>query len=378
MKRYLYLNPVKLLKLSLLIIIVLIIFSGCFDDEDIDQRMIASPIGIDTAPNQQMLVSIRFPIVRPGGLEHAAGSTPGQKNYILRFITSSGILPAVIDAQNRDEHSVFLGQCRAIIYGESYARQGLKPSLDFLYRLPSLPPNAYIVIAKPTAAEVIDIDWPEQELHDQNIRMFFSNRPNEKYAIKLWSLFQKVYSPLEDPIIPLVSPSDADKTMKLEGMAIFNKDRMVGQFNSEESMILGLIKAPSSRNRIYIPVSGPIATGFEVMSGKKRLKVFYKDNRPTFSFNFKFNAFLTELGDYQGPLKTDQVKQIQQASEEYLEKSILEILRKLQSLKSDPLELGNNLRVQQPKHFSLKNWSRDYNKQSIGSRSNYSLKGWES
>ncbi len=349
----------KVIKIILILTVMPIMISGCFDNVDIDERMIVSPIGIDSAPDQKMLVIFRMPIVRPGGWEHQ-DSPPNKKNYILRFTTANGILPAVIDAQSRDQHNIFLGHCRALIFGESYARRGLKPAMDFFNRSPAFPLNAYIVIARPGAASIMDIIWPEQELHDQNIRVFFNNRENSKFGIKKWRLYQKIVDPLGDPIVPLVTPSDGATTMKIIGMAVFRKDKMVGELNFKESNLLSIIKCTSGKNRIVVPDSGAISTGFEVATGKKRLKVTYRNNHPVFNYRFKLNAYLIELGRYQPPLDNSLINHLQKTSAKYLQKSLIALLRKLQTMASDPLELGNNFRIQQPKYFSVKKWPEDY------------------
>jgi Ger(x)C family germination protein len=347
-------NKLKRFLNLFILLLGLILISGCFDSEDIDRRMIASHVGIDIAPKGKMQVTLRFPMVKQLEQPEAAK----ERDYILRTTATNGIFPAIIDIQNLEEHDLFIGQCRAIVFGETYARQGVKPALDFLFRIPSVPTTAYLVVARPSAVQLLDIDWSEK-LNDQNIPMFFSNRKNQKYAIKLWNLFQNTHSPLEDPIIPLVTPSDDNTAMKITGMAIFQKDRMVGEIGPEESNLMTLMKSPTHASRIFIPVAKPIAMGFEV-TGKKWLKTLYMDNHPAFYFKLKLNAYLTELGNYQTPLTNSEVRRIQKVSEHYLQTKIVALLKKLQSLQSDPLEMGNTFRVQQPNHFSLRKWSRDY------------------
>jgi Ger(x)C family germination protein len=350
-KRQQFLNP-----LILVLILGLTLISGCFDSEDIDRRMIVSPIGIDSNPDGKLLVTFRMPIVLPMGKEH---QEENKKGYITRSTLTQGVFPALIDIQNRDEHGIFIGQCRALVFGEAMAKKGLKPVLDFFDRMPTFPPSAFVVIARPTAEDLLKIDWPEQEMHDQNIRWFFSNQANQIFGIKKWTLFRNIYDPLQDPVVPIVTPSDENSTMKLLGLAVFQDDRLVGELDSAESTLLKMLSNLKKENRLIIPLAGSIPTTFNVATGKKKLKVSYHDH-PLFKLDLKLNAFIGELGGYQTPLKERDLHQMEAKSANYLQNKYLALFGKLQVLQSDPLDLGNNFRIQQPKHFSLSSWPEEY------------------
>lgn len=209
--------------ISLVLILALTVVSGCFDSEDLDRRMIVSPIGIDSNPDGKFQVAFRMPIVLP--IISGAAGKPDKKNFIIRSSVKEGVFPALIDIQNRDEHGIFIGQCRAIIFGETMARKGLKAILDFFNRMPTFPPSAFVVIGRPTALDILKVDWPEEEMHDQNIRWFFTDQANRIFGIKKWMLFRDINDPLRNPVVPLVIPSDENSTIKMIGLAVFGATR---------------------------------------------------------------------------------------------------------------------------------------------------------
>ena len=336
----------------------LCLFSGCYDAEDIDHRMIISHIGIDAAPAEKILLTVRMPLVAAGRGRSAEPAKPD--SYIIRTTLCSSNQEGLSEIQSREEHGLFIGQCRAVIFGESLAKQGLKPYLDFLNRLPMFPPSAYIVIARPTAEEILKIEWPETELHDQNIRMFFANRENQVPPIKRWSLFQAIYDPLKDPVVPLAIPSDDYTTMKILGLALFKDDRMVGELNFEESVLIGFLKNIKGKYGIKIPVRAVVGNAFHPVSGKTKIKVSFRNNQPQFKVSIKLHAFLTELGDYQSPISTRELKEVEQESARYLQREFRSLLLKLQTYGCDPINLGDHFRVQQSKYYSNNKWPEHY------------------
>ena len=350
---------VKKFHLSLLgaLILGVTLVTGCFDSEDIDRRMIVSSVGIDAYPGGRIRVAFRMPLVAYGGKEQ--GNGPSEKPFILHSALAQGVFPGLIDIQDRDEHGIFIGQCGAVVFGEALARKGLKPVLDFFSRMPTFPPNAFVVIARPTALDLLNIDWPERETHDQNIRSFFTNQANQIFGIKKWALFRDINDPLEDPVVPLVASSDENTDMKLLGLAVFRDDQMVGALDAEETRLLGILKNTNKENRLIIPIRNTIPVTFLVAKGKKKLKVFYHDH-PVFHLSLNINAFIGELGGYRTPLDRRQLRQLEVKVALYLKKKYLALFHKLQAFHSDPIDLGNYYRIQQPKHFSLSHWPKEY------------------
>ena len=67
--------------------------------------------------------------------------------------------------------------------GEGFAKTGLQAPVGFFQADADFPAYAYIVIGRPTANNP-KYYWPETEMHDQNIRWFFSNAPIKNMALK--------------------------------------------------------------------------------------------------------------------------------------------------------------------------------------------------
>lgn len=342
-----------------LLLSILLIISGCYDNEDIDRRVIVNPIGIDSESGGKMLISFRMFLISPGRGSSSPADQNG-KNFIVRTSLASGIFPALNDIQVQDEHNIFMGQCRAIIFGETQAKNGLHQALDFINRTPTFPPNAFVVIGRPTATAIQYLKWPDTGEHDQNIRWFFSNRPNQKYGVTKWTLFRDIYDPLQDPLVPIVTPNNNNQTMKLIGLAVFSSDRMVGELNLTEATLLDLVRNTRKENRISCFLRQNNQASFHSVTGRRKIKVYYHNERPFYKITLRLNAFLGELTGIESPITEKELEMIRKRTESYLEKSLVKILKKLQVLKSDPLGLGEYFRAKHSKHFSIERWPLDY------------------
>jgi spore germination protein len=347
----------KLQRYLLFLAFILMTMSGCYDSEDIDRRIIVNPIGVDLNSDGRLLLTIRSPVAKQN--QEGSSSYISQRGFITRSALAKGIFPAFLDIQGRYERTLFVGQCRSVVFGEALAKRGLKPHLDFFNRLPTFPPNAYIMVAKPSAEKILKTNWAEQEIQKQNMRWFFTSRANRVFGIKRWTLFRDVYDPLEDPMVPIVSPSDRNSTVKLVCLAVFRDDRMVGEVKGADLRLLGMLMHIREGNRLVIPSDNRVPTSFRMVIGRKKVKALYLGH-PRFEVSLKLKAFVGELDGYREPINEKEIKSIEAYSARYLQKKISSLLHKLQAMGSDPLEFGNIFRIQQPRYFSLATWPLVY------------------
>ncbi|MGE5559223.1 MAG: Ger(x)C family spore germination protein [Bacillota bacterium] len=342
-----------------MILAALTVFSGCYDIEDIDQRMIISLIGIDALPGDMLRLGIRMPLIKTRELSGFLLDMT-KKDYILRTADARRLSPAYLDMQSREEHALFMGQCRSVILGEAFARRGILPAMDFLNRQARFPPSAQIMIAAPSAEAVLNIQWLEVEFHDQNIRSFVSNIQNPIISFKKWMLFRNIEDPLADPILPVIRPSDDNHTIKFIGTGVFNRDRMVGMLDVQESVLLGILLNNKKTPQVSIPFHHNIPSSFTLMRGKTEITACFKKNRILFAIRIRLRGFLNELGGLRHHLSPEKIEMMENKSASYLRRRFILLLRRLQSMGSDPLELGYYYRIRRGDKFSIPDWRRRY------------------
>lgn len=383
---------------------------GCYDSEDIDHRLLVSQMGLDAASNQnqdgsspavhgwntardqnqdgsrprvspslaqgpaaqgrdsagpRIELTLRIPLI--GSVQQVGGqNAAAQKNYLIRSTLAPDVFPGMIRLQQRETNTLFVGQCRAIIFGEALARRGIAPVLDYFDRRPTFPPSTFVMVGRPTAKALLQVDWPAQQGDGQNIRWFFSNRLNKNFGVKKWRLSRDVIDPLRDPVIPIVTPSDENSTIRMTGMAVFRGDRMVGELDTVEAMLYGLLRDAHQGARLVIPEPGFRPATFILVTGTERLRVGGGAERPRFRLQLNLRGYLAELDDRLTPLDLDRVRRLERQSAVYLSRKLESLLRKLQSLESDPLDLGNQLRIRHPRWFTPERWQEAYRRAEFG------------
>lgn len=261
--------------------------------------------------------------------------------------------------QEREEHALFFGQCRAIVLGESLAGRGVTPILDAVYRHSMLPPNSYVVIAKPAAEQVLKIRWSEAEMNDRNIRLFFEDRDLPCAPLKLWHFVQNVLDEMQDPLVPLVEPSADGRSMRILGAAVFRADRAVGALDCAETTFFQILQNTPKRVTLTMALGAAVPVTFAQVHSRTRIEVELRAGRPHFTVRIKAGGNLAEY-DVNGPHDPRTVTRLEQKAAAQLAAGCTALLRKLQSLASDPLELGNRVRIRAHNRFSVKKWPALY------------------
>jgi spore germination protein len=344
----------------LLLLLFCAMLCGCkTGSEDPEDRRIVTALGFDRAPEEQIRVTLRSETLTTGLQGGPAAAQGENKDYILHTSAAQGITQALEQLQLLDEQSLFIGQCKTLVFGEELCRNGILQQIETLERSPLLPPAAFVVGAKGNAKEILDLPLESSEMTKLKIRQFLFKRNIPFHLTRLWELYQAVLDPLKDPILPLVEPL-ADKNIHLLGLALFKGDRTVSELNMDDSVLLAVSGNFLKMGTITIPMEKTKYITFQIIGSNSKIKGEYRGARPYFQIKMKLNLTLREQSVYSLPLNSEQHTQLTRKTERILKQRFLNLFAKLRSLQTDPLALGERLRVQQAGHFRINRWSRDY------------------
>jgi Ger(x)C family germination protein len=347
-------------KTLLLIILFCATLCGCKTGaEDPENRRIIVALGLDRVPEDQIQVTLRSEVLTPGMQGGMVTSKGSKKEYIIRSSEAKGIVQAMEQLQLVDEQSLFIGQCKTIVFGEELCRDGILQPIETLIRPPVLPPAAFILSAKGTAKQILDVQFESSEGTKLIIRHFLSKQTIPFRMTRLWDFYQAVLDPLKDPVLPLVEPSD-NKTIRLLGLTLFKGDRAVGELSMDESLLLAAAGNFLNTGTITIPMGKTKYATFQTLGFSSMIKGYYRGSRPYFRFQIKLNLLLREQSVYPLPFTPGELLQLTRKTKNILKQRFAHLFLKLRSLKTDPLALGDRLRVQQAPHFRINRWEREY------------------
>lgn len=278
----------------LLILLVSIILTGCWDLKDINRRVMVVALGLDLAERTETenyeyisMVKLTAQVAIPEKLSGGAGQplTTGAEAVWNVSAIGRNVSMCYVNLQQRLQNELFLGHTRVLVISEDLAREGLSRYMNFFRNNPEFRRLSYLLISENKAEDLLNT-FPKTAnlqaiylmnlIEDEIQRQTMPDLPFIEIAIR------DVTSGV-DPIAVLISSDKETGIIKYSGLAVFRGDRMVGKLDVEETWsYLQLAEGKLSGLQVVRDVESEIG----------RLSIVFKDLKR------KMRPVLTEKGNF--------------------------------------------------------------------------------
>lgn len=278
----------------LLILLVSIILTGCWDLKDINRRVMVVALGLDLAERTETenyeyisMVKLTAQVAIPEKLSGGAGQplTTGAEAVWNVSAIGRNVSMCYVNLQQRLQNELFLGHTRVLVISEDLAREGLSRYMNFFRNNPEFRRLSYLLISENKAEDLLNT-FPKTAnlqaiylmnlIEDEIQRQTMPDLPFIEIAIR------GVTSGV-DPIAVLISSDKETGIIKYSGLAVFRGDRMVGKLDVEETWS-------------YLQLAEGKLSGLEVVRDVEseigRLSIVFKDLKR------KMRLVLTEKGNF--------------------------------------------------------------------------------
>ncbi|MFD2924546.1 Ger(x)C family spore germination protein [Halobacillus naozhouensis] len=194
---------------ALVLLVMVLSLSGCWDADEINNLSTINLIGIDETDSGQ--VEVTAVIVKPHTLfSETAVAGNEQNKFLIETTTGKSILEALGNLSSTISEKVYFGHVNAIVFGERAARERMVSSLDFFKRQTGFRPSTKLLVTRGTASQLVKT-MPQfnvtlgMELDD----LVLSNRYATTAMVKDISQFMKALSSnTTDPITGVISAAE--------------------------------------------------------------------------------------------------------------------------------------------------------------------------
>ncbi|WP_124727660.1 Ger(x)C family spore germination protein [Staphylospora marina] len=227
MRRLIRRNIAALLLISLLSVTV----TGCWDNQPIEERSIVAALAIDKAEQEyEATVQIPVPalIVGGGGDEGGGGGKGGPDSVQLFTGRGKSLAEALLDIQTRVNYPLFYGHTQILLLSEEVAREGISNMLDFMRRHPEFRRRLWPVIVTGKAKDALVIRTRLEQIPTTYLRNLIETNLAGGKATN--NALGDLYMNLSDPhqqviLLNVVEAEESD--YKLKALAVFKGDKMM-------------------------------------------------------------------------------------------------------------------------------------------------------
>lgn len=229
--------------------------AACWDRREVDEIAIVLTMAIDAGEEPGSLV-VSYEIVDPGGI--AAGQTEqgpaggGGGSYVISA-PGRTVRDAGQQLQRRQSREIYLAQLRGVILGERLARAGVAEVLDFLERHPEMRRTIWVGVAQGEAREVLRAQPTIDNVTGIAFSRLMGVLPTAgSFSVILGDFLELLSDPGGAPYAPALAPASAGQRAEAKGMGVFLRDRLVGFFDPQETLGLGLALGEISRGTVIL------------------------------------------------------------------------------------------------------------------------------
>jgi spore germination protein KC len=363
----------------LILIIILITVTGCWNRRELSDLAIASALGFDKS-GDQYLVSVQ--IINPGAIA-AKGGGSTELPVSTYQVTGDTVFETFRKLTTEVPRKIYLSHVRMVVIGEELAKEkGISKVLDFLSRDHELRTDFFIIVAKETKAEkVLDILTPLEKIPAS--KMFQSLEMSEKAwgeigSIKLDELIADLVAEGKHPVITGIRIKGDQKTgetgenlesveapalLKYSGMAVFKKDKLAGWLNESESKGYNYTQGKVSSTIVVVPCPKGGKLGVELIRTTEHIKGKVENGKPKIDVEIRVEG---NVGDVECDIdlsKNQSIYELETRTEQDIQSKIDAAINKSQKkLKADMFGFGEAIHRSDPKAWKeiKKNWDKEF------------------
>ncbi|MBA5851461.1 Ger(x)C family spore germination protein [Clostridium sp. cel8] len=358
----------KSLKRIVPLILICVLFTGCWDRTEIENKEMISIIGVDSGEDidksgEQYLKKIHLTFGMPDLSE--LGPDKGKQSED-KYIDSEGysFQDAVSKARLKSSRSIKFSHTGLLVFSEDIINHPdvFKQVLDYLHREPSLNRNMYIVLAKGSAEECIKSKTDLEKNAETYIGGLIQNDYKNSQVIPVTlNDFLIQMNENGNSLLPAIVINKTSKTLEIQGSAAIKNFKVKGFLNPEETANLELLrgKLEGSNKTIYLD---KYPVDIDINNTSRKIAVSEKDGK--LIFNVKLNIE-SQLKDYYLDKKVfsiNKLNYIQKKFNSSIKKECEYALDVSKDLEIDPVGFDNYLKKY---HYNIwkkvkDSWDKNY------------------
>lgn len=339
---------------SLTIIFFIFMTTGCWDYNGLEDITIVTGIAIDMDEKKDEY-RLSFEVIN-------SSSSSRQKNEIKTTIlesTGSTIFDAIRNGKKRTMNKLYFTNTQVVIISNQIAREkGIDSVIDFFLRDSEIRETLSFVISKEkTARELLEkngIDNPITAFEMKKIIRKDNSIVSNTEDSQLYKIFNSLNCSGKSLALPLFHNTENDKKQVIEsdGVAVFNKDKLIHYLTSNESKSYLFIEGNVKGGIITLDTNDDKKDDVSIEITDSSTTKNFSDNNDKYKFNIKIKMEGV-LGEQDGNYKevdSKKIDKMEKMAEKKIDKNIRKIIEKAQKeLKIDIFSFGNLVYKNDPK-----------------------------
>ncbi|MCQ6275568.1 Ger(x)C family spore germination protein [Bacillus sp. V3B] len=222
--------------ISFFICLSTLFLTGCWDRVEINDIGLVMATGLDLTDDGELELSVQMAIPKAMGVGQGSsgGQGGGEQPTTVEKVTGRTVFDAMSKLQASVSRRIFWGHNRVIIIGEKLAEDGMQRHIDFFARHPGPRLRAYVFVSKGKATDVLKV-VPDFDNSSAEVAREIANF-QIGMSMTLKELLEMLSGESGAAVLPWIEVEKEEQGkggLKVNGTAVFKKDKMIGRIDEE-------------------------------------------------------------------------------------------------------------------------------------------------
>lgn len=282
---------------------------------------------------------------------------------------------------------LYFGHCKAFVISEKAAKNGIGEILDMTIRNHELRSEVDVVIAKSgEARQVLLTEGIANPIMAYKIYDLMETSPKAvggALTTKAYKVFNSIQSDGMSTVIPALEIRDAEdkKVLKFAGVAVFDKDKLVGYLDERQTKYLSFLNDKIGRSGLLTFKASEkpdLFLSYELYKNDTKRKMRFDGEVPSVEITVNTSVIIGEAEIQADFSKPEELEKARRLFEENMEKDLTELIYTAQAkLDCDILGLGSQMEKSNPKMWEKykDNWNQTFKKLKINVKCKAAITG---
>lgn len=338
----------KIFKILISVCLIVLLFTGCTERNDLSELSIVEGMGIDYDGKEVAITVQTLNLAKEGsGAEALSGNVTMNTTG-----TGSNISEAIENATEKLSKKIFFGQNRIIVFGMGMAENYLHKNIDYLLRSSDSRSDVQICVAVSDAAKVMESKENDALVPAESITSLLDIGEKNGFGADITTneLLNLYLDKTSDIYIPVVSAEE--KSVSVAGIAIYNREKLVKVLDKDETFGFLLLSNKAKVGFLNVSNDELGQIGVDIIRSKTKTSASVDDGKVVFHAKIKADLMLDAVEHgYINTITKQHLKDVEKLVEEKIRSYCSNAFDECIKGQSDCLRIGENLAMRHPKDY---------------------------
>jgi len=351
--------------IKLLIIVLVLPLSGCWDSTNLEDLLIVYGLGIDVSSEKpdNFLFTMGFPTI----IEEAAKDKSEFSTEAPSLGEGKGNL------QKKAYRSISYDNIKVVVFGESAAKLGILQHVDSMLREPLFRGTTKFTVVKDRAVELLNMEVPVSLL----VSTFISDsikQNNDTTTVPISTIrkFSNQYYTIGiEPSMPFICYGENSGELKVGCIALFKGDKFIHQLKGVDSrsfmFLIGEINEGLCTYDWTLEELGKMNyISINLKGGSSKITTKLIDSELHIYQEIKIKSTLAQYTGTDIIFTKEKIEEMERHISKEMKKDLENTLKILQKeLKNDNVGYGKYVKANHPEFFDKENWNHQFSEANI-------------